>query len=298
MTAQSRDVGALLRSVAPPLFVLIWSTGFVVARLVKPYTEPLTFLCMRYVLSACVFAAAALIARAPWPIGLRGWRNAAVSGLLIQAAYLGSVFWAVRHGLPAGIAALIAGLQPLLTAALAGPLLAEVVDRRRWTGIATGFVGAVLVLAPQLGLASGIPPIPAAVCIGGMASITLGTIWQKRTAGAADLRTNAAVQFLAALVVTAPLAYATETGQFDPTPALWAGLLWSVFGLSFGAISLLLMLIHRGAVAGVAALFYLVPPVAAGLAFLLFGERLGPLQIGGMALAALGVAIASRQATR
>lgn len=298
MSAPSRDTGALLRSFAPPLFVLIWSTGFIVARLVKPYTEPLTFLCVRYVLSACVFAGAAGIARAPWPRGFRAWRDAAISGLLIQAAYLGSVFWAVRHGLPAGIAALIVGLQPLLTAALAGPLLHEVVDRRRWIGIGTGFAGAVLVLAPKLGMTSGIPLLPAAISVSGMAAITLGTIWQKRTAAGADLRTNLTVQFLAALAVTAPLAYFTESGHIDPTPALLAGLLWSVFGLSLGAVSLLLMLIRRGAVAGVAALLYLVPPVAATMAFLLFGERLTPLQIGGMALAALGVAIASRQTTR
>lgn len=296
MSDHPQPAGAFIRLAAPPLFVLIWSTGFIVARLVKPHTEPLTFLCMRYVLSAGVFSLTALVAKAPWPRGWRGWRDAAISGLLIQAAYLGSVFWSVRHGLPAGIAALIAGLQPLLTATLAGPLLGERVDRRRWFGIATGFLGAILVLAPQLGDASGIPPVPAAICIGGMAAITLGTIWQKRSGTGADLRTSAAVQFLAALAVTAPVAWLTETGRFDFSPEAVIGLLWSVFGLSFGAISLLLILIRRGAVAGVAALFYLVPPVAATMAFLLFGEHLAPVQIGGMALACTGVAVASRTA--
>lgn len=278
----------------PPLFVLIWATGFIVARLVAPHAEPLTFLTVRYVLSACVFSVAAVVVRAPWPHGARGWRNAAVSGVLIQAMYLGSVFWSVRHGLPAGIAALIAGLQPVLTAALAGPLLGEQVGRTRWIGIACGFAGAVLVLAPKLGAATGVPAVPVAICVAGMAAITLGTLWQKRVGTGADLRTNAAAQFMTAAVVTAPVAWLTEAGGFDFSPPLLGGLFWSVFGTSVAAISLLLILIRRGAVAGVAALFYLVPPVAAGMAFLLFGERLAPVQAAGMALAMIGVAVASR----
>lgn len=281
-------------SAFPPVFVLIWATGFIVARLVAPHAEPLTFLSVRYVISACVFGAAALIAGAPWPKGWLGWRNAAVSGVLIQACYLGSVFWAVRHGLPAGVSALIAGLQPALTAALSGPLLGEAVGRTRWFGIAIGFAGAALVLAPRLGEAQGIPPLPVAICVGGMAAITLGTIWQKRVGSGVDLRTNAAAQFLTAAAVTAPFALATEQGGFDLSAELMAGLFWSVFGTSVAAISLLMILIRRGAVAGVAALFYMVPPVAAGLAFLLFGENLVPVQLAGMVVAAIGVAIASR----
>lgn len=284
----------LLERFAPPLFVVIWATGFVVARLVAPHAEPLTFLTMRYALTILVLGTVALVLRAPWPRTLRGWRDGLIAGVLIHGFYLGGVFWSVRHGLPAGISALIAGLQPLLTAVLAGPLLREVVSGRRWFGIGVGFLGAALVLAPKLGNVGGLPPLALAVCFAAMASITLGTIWQKRTAGQVDLRTNAVVQFIGALLVTLPAAALLETGQVDGSREFWIGLLWAVFGLSIGGISLLLLLIRRGAVAGVASLLYLVPPVSAVMAYFLFGESLSLVQMGGMALAAVGVAIASR----
>jgi drug/metabolite transporter (DMT)-like permease len=285
---------SLLPRLAPPLFVLIWATGFVVARLVAPHTEPLSFLVLRYVLAIAVLAAVAVAVRAPWPTTPQGWRNGLVAGVLLHGFYLGGVFWAIKHGLPAGIAALVAGLQPLATGLLVGPLLGERVSPRRWLGIGIGFLGAMLVVAPKLGAADGFPLVALAVCVGAMVSITFGTIWQKRTGGAADLRTHTVVQYLGAALVTLPLALLTEEGQIDFVPALWIGLLWAVFGLSIGAIGLLLALIRRGAVAGVAALLYLVPPVSALMAYALFGETLAPVQIGGMILAAAGVAIASR----
>jgi drug/metabolite transporter (DMT)-like permease len=284
----------LLPRLAPPLFVLIWATGFIVARLVAPHAEPLTFLFIRYILATLVLAILATALRAPWPRTRAGWRDALVAGILLHGLYLGAVFWAVRHGLPAGIAALVAGLQPLATGLLVGPLLGEAVSRRRWAGIGVGFLGALLVVAPKVGAADGFPPGPLLVCMLGMIAITFGTVWQKRTGGAVDMRTNAAVQYIGAAVVTLPLALLTESGTIEPVPAFWIGLAWAVFGLSIGAIGLLLFLIRRGAVAGVAALLYLVPPVSALMAYLLFGETLSLLQIGGMAVAAAGVAIASR----
>ncbi len=279
----------------PLLFVSIWATGFIVARLVAPHVDPLTFLAYRFVLSASAFAIIAAAVRAAWPRGVRGWRDALVAGVLIQGIYLGGVFWSVRHGLPAGISALITGLQPLLTALLAFPLLGERVGVRRWAGIGLGFAGALLVLQPQLiAGSSSLLIAPLLACGAGMVAITLGTIWQKRTASTADLRTNAAVQFSGAALVTIPAAALTESGHFDGTWQAWTGLAWAVCGLSLGAISLLLILIKRGAVAGVASLFYLVPPVVAVLAFALFGEQLSALQVAGMAVAATGVAVASR----
>src|SRR5215210_7707489 len=181
---------------------------------------------------------------------------------------------------------------------LSFPLLGERVRPVQWLGIGIGFAGAVLVLLPKLGITEGIPLVPAILCFVAVTGITLGTIWQKRTAAQVDLRTNAAVQFMGAALVTAPVAALTEEGMFDGSAPAWIGLLWSVFGLSVGAISLLLVLIRRGAVAGVASLFYLVPPVVAVMAFGLFGERLAPIQLVGMGLAAAGVALANRAERR
>jgi drug/metabolite transporter (DMT)-like permease len=285
----------LLARLAPPLFVVLWATGFVAARLVIPYADPLTFLILRYALAASLLALIALAVRVPWPRTAAGWRDGMVAGMLIHGGYLGAVFWAIKHGLPAGISALIAGLQPLVTGMLVGPLLRERVSARRWLGIAVGFAGTALVIAPKLGTADGFPPLALGVSFLGTVSITLGTIWQKRTAAAVDLRTNAVAQFVGAALATIPVALLLESGRLEPAPELFVGLAWSVVALSIGAIGLLLVLIRRGAVAGVAALLYLVPPVSAVMAYALFGERLSPVQILGMMVAAAGVAIASRE---
>jgi drug/metabolite transporter (DMT)-like permease len=283
-----------LAHLAPPLFVFIWATGFIAARLVAPFADPLTFLSVRFAAAAAILAALALAARARWPATRRAWRDALVAGVLLHGGYLGAVFWSIKHGLPAGISALIAGLQPLVTGMLVGSLLGERVSGRRWLGIAIGFAGAALVIAPKLGAGLEFPPITVLVSFLGTISITLGTIWQKRTAATVDLRTNAVVQFIGATCVVLPVAVLTEQGRLEPTPELFIGLFWSVCALSIGAIALLLALIRRRAVAGVATLLYLVPPVSALLAYPLFGETLSPVQIAGMGLAAVGVGIASR----
>ncbi|KAB1074719.1 DMT family transporter [Methylobacterium planeticum] len=285
-----------IASLVPSLFVVIWATGFIAARLVAPYSEPLTFVAARVVSVAAVLAVIAWIAGARWPRDALGWRNALVAGVLMQGLYVLGVFWSVHRGLPAGIAALVGSLQPLLTAMLARPLLGEFVSRRRWLGIGIGFVGAGLVLAPKIGAAdtSGIPPLALAACLGAMAAMTLGTLWQKRTSAAADLLTNATVQFVGAAALAVPLALLAEEGRVTPALPLAFGMAWSVFVNSVAGILLLLWLIRRGAVAGVASLLFLVPPVSAAMAYLLFGEALTPIQIAGMAVATAGVAIANR----
>ncbi|MBZ6077694.1 DMT family transporter [Microvirga puerhi] len=284
---------AFLARLAPPLFVVIWATGFIVARIITPHAEPLTFLLVRYVLALGVLLAIIGVARAPWPRAARDWRNSLIAGMLLHGFYLGGVFWSVKDGLPAGIMALIAGLQPLATAILSGPFLGETVSPRRWVGIGIGFLGAALVILPKLG-DGGVPPMALLVGLLAMLSITCGTIWQKRTGGSLDLRVNAAIQYVGAALVTVPMVLLTEEGRIDWTLPLLGALAWAVLGLSIGAIGLLLYLIRRGAVVGVATLLYLVPPVAALMAFGLFGETLTLVQIIGMGFAALGVAIASR----
>ncbi|WP_046861978.1 DMT family transporter [Microvirga massiliensis] len=284
----------LLARLAPPLFVVIWATGFVVARAVVPHSDPWTFLVLRYALAISALSVFAFLVRAPWPRGSMEWFNALVAGILLHGFYLGGVFFAVKHGLPAGIAALISSLQPLATGVLVGPLLGERVTPRRWVGIAVGLTGAILVVLPGLLAAEGFTIFPVFACLIAMLSITLGTIWQKRTGGGGDLRTQTVVQYLGAIAITLPAALLVEEGRFDLVFPAIAGLLWAVFGLSIGAIGLLLYLIRRGAVAGIATLLYLVPPVSALMAFFLFGETLTLIQISGMAVAALGVAVANR----
>ncbi|TXM64871.1 DMT family transporter [Methylobacterium sp. WL120] len=289
---------ALLANVLiPGLFVLIWATGFIAARFVAPHAQPLPFVALRVMGVALVLAAIALALRARWPRTGAGWRNAIVAGVLMQGCYIVGVFWAIHRGLPAGIAALVGSLQPLATAMLAGPVLGEAVSRRRWFGIGIGFLGAGLVLAPKIGAAdpAGIPPVALAACAGAVAAITLGTLWQKRTGADADLLATATLQFVGACLVAVPLALLSGDGLGVPLLLpVWLGMAWSVLVSSVAGILLLLVLIRRGAVAGVSALLFLVPPVSAAMAYLMFGEALTGLQIAGMAVAAVGVAVANR----
>lgn len=288
---------AISSPVLAALFVPLWSTGFVTARLVAPHAEPLTFLGLRFGAAGLLLAFYAFCRGVSWPVTLRGWVDAFVAGMLIHGFYLGAVFWAVAHGLPAGISALVAGLQPLLTGLLAKPLLDETVTTRRAAGIVIGALGAGLTLLPKLGVAGegGIPLWPLLVCTFGMAAITVGTIWQKKRGRSSDIASNTAIQYAGALVPMLIGVALTESGRFDVgSSAAWAGLVWSVFGMSIGAILLLMALIHRGAVAQVASLLYLVPGVSALMAWAMFGEALTFVQIAGLLVAALGVAVANR----
>lgn len=284
----------LVPVVVPGLFVLIWSTGFVVARLVAPHVEPFTFLSLRFGAAALFMAAVAALIGSRWPGTRAGWRRAAISGVLLQGGYLGCVFWAVAHGLPAAISALVAGAQPLVTAALAGPVLGERVSRLRWTGVAIGTAGIGLVVGPRLGTAGAIPLVPFLVACLGTLSITAGTIWQKKAAGSRDVAPDTAIQFAASVPIVGLMALASETGRIDPAPAFWIGLGWAVCGLSIGAIGLFLFMLRRGAVVGVASLLFLVPPVTAIVSYFLFGDTLAPVQLVGMAVAAAGLVLASR----
>jgi drug/metabolite transporter (DMT)-like permease len=280
----------------PLTFVLIWATGFVVARLVAPFTEPLSFLALRFGLAALVLGLAGWWAGARWPPGAKGWRDAGVAGILLHGGYLGGVFWAVKNGLPAGIAALIAGMQPLVTAALSAPLLGEHVSGRGWTGIVIGFTGVALVIGPGAAVAADtLPPVALLVCAAGVLSITVGTIWQKRTGAAADLRTGTSVQYLGAGVATLLAALLVEDMSMTPSIQLAFGMVWAIFVLSIGGVGLLLLMIRRGAVSKVATLLFLVPPVSALLGYLLFGETLTLVQIAGMALACAGVAVTASE---
>jgi drug/metabolite transporter (DMT)-like permease len=273
-------------------FVLLWSTGFIFAKLGLPYAEPFTFLALRFAIAAALMLVVALAARAPWP---RTWTEAghiAAVGVLLHGIYLGGVYAAIAAGVPAGLSALIVGLQPLVTAAVVGPVLGERVRVRQWVGLALGFVGVTLVLVGRLGQAYD-HPLGYFAAFVGLAGITAGTLYQKRFCPYMDRRSGAAIQYAAATLVVA-LAAGSETNHVAWTAEFAFALAWLILVLSVGAISLLTWLIRRGEAARVASVFYLVPPVAAVESYFIFHETLSPTAIVGMALAVAGVALASR----
>ncbi len=284
---------AALASLMPLLFVLLWSTGFIGAKLGLPDCEPLTLLTLRYACVLLLMGAVALATRAPWPADKRQWLHIAVSGLLIHAVYLGGVFTAIRLGLPAGVTALVVGLQPVLTALGAGLFLRERVRPTQWAGLALGLVGVVLVVANKVkgGPSAAALLVPAVVALVG---ITAGTLYQKRFCAVFDLRTGSVIQFLPCLVATALLASRTETMAVRWTPAFAFALGWLVLVLSVGAVSLLNVLIRSGSAVNVASLFYLTPPTTALIAWAMFGETLTGLALAGMTLAVLGVWLARK----
>jgi drug/metabolite transporter (DMT)-like permease len=288
--------GLTAERLIPPVFVLLWSTGFVAARLVAGHAEPFTFLIWRFAIAGVVLAGVAFLARVAWPRGFVASATPMAAGVLIHGIYLGAVFWSVDHGLPAGISALIASLQPILTAALAYPLLGEPVGGKRWCGIAAGAAGAMLAIWPKLGAAGqgAIPALPAAICGLGMVGLTLGTFFQKRFGGELDARAGTALQYAGACLALLPLAFAFEQGRIDLVPEAMIGLAWAIFGMSIAAVLMLLRLIRKGAVAAVASLFFLVPALSSLMTYAFFGERLELTQVLGLGLAVVGVSIASR----
>jgi drug/metabolite transporter (DMT)-like permease len=282
----------LLARTAPFLFVLLWSTGFLGAKFGLPHAAPLAFLLIRYLLVIALMASLALALRAPWPRDGRQWFHIGVSGLLVHALYLGGVFISISMGLSAGVASLIVGMQPLLTATLAGWLLGEVVLSRQWLGLVLGFTGVALVVANKLGSGFGSDALlPAFVALIG---ITAGTLYQKKFCPHFDWRTGSVAQFLPTAVVTAAIVFATDDFRIDWTGEFVFALGWLVLVLSVGAISLLNWLIRHGSAVNVASLFYLTPPTTALLAWLLFGETLTGLALVGMALAVWGVYLSRR----
>ena len=284
---------SMLVRATPAVFVLIWSTGFVVARYAMPHAQPLSFLSLRYALSALAFAIWVALSRAAWPRNRAQWLHLAVTGLLIHAGYLGGVWCAVKAGLGAGMAALIVGLQPVLTALwICATGSAHRVLPRQWLGLSLGLGGLLLVVWQKLHLGQ-VSAANVGLALFALASITAGTLYQKRWVAPCDVRSANAVQLLAALAVTLPLAL-FEPRQFDPHPELIAALAWSVLVLTLGGSSLLYLLIQRGAATAVSSLMYLVPPCTALLAWWLFGETLSTTVLAGLALTALGVSLVVR----
>jgi drug/metabolite transporter (DMT)-like permease len=283
-------------SPVPLLFVFLWSTGFIVAKLGLPYAPPLTFLILRCLGVLAVLLPVVFIVRAPWPRGQL--LHIAVAGLLLQAGYLGGVWAAIELGMPAGLTALIVGMQPVLTAA-AAPLIGERVRPRQWLGFVLGLSGVALVVQAKLHLA-GLSAAGIVLCVFALLCITAGTMYQKRWCPGFDLRTGTVIQFAATVVALLPLAIVLEDLDLRFSTVTWsmefiAAWLWSIFALSIGALFLLFTLIRRSRATEVTSLMYLTPPTTAVMAWLLFGESFSPLALAGMVIAVLGVAFVVKQ---
>jgi len=286
----------------PAVFVLIWSTGFIVAKYGLPYAPPLTFLAIRYFLSIACFLIWIVLARASWPREGRQWLHLAVTGVLMQAGYLGGVWVAVKAGMGSGLTALIVGLQPVLTAlwvswAASGNAgeSASRVTSRQWMGLALGLGGLLLVVSHKLGGGHEVTGLTLASTLFALLSITVGTLYQKRFVKPADVRCAGAVQMGAALLVTLPLVF-FETGAVIWNHQFVGAMAWSVLVLTLGGSSLLYLLIQRGAAMSVTSLLYLVPPTTALMAWLLFDEAITLTTVVGTALTALGVSFVVRPA--
>jgi len=286
----------------PAVFVLIWSTGFIVAKYGLPYAPPLTFLAIRYFLSIVCFLAWIVLARAAWPRTRAQWGHLAVTGLLMHAGYLGGIWTAMKAGMGSGLTALIVGLQPVLTALWvswrssgdANPQ--SRVSPRQWAGLALGLGGLLLVVSRKFGTGQEVTALTLGCTVFALFCITAGTLYQKRFVQPADVRTANAIQLAAAFVVTLPLALLLETEAVNWNIHFLGAMAWSVLALTLGGSSLLYLLIQRGAATSVTSLLYLVPPTTALMAWALFGEVITTATVVGTALTALGVSLVVRSA--
>ncbi len=283
----------------PAVFVLIWSTGFIVARFGMPHAPPFTFLLWRYCFSVLCFLPWIWLARVAWPRDQRQVLHLAVTGMLMHAGYLGGVWAAVKAGMGSGLSSLIVGIQPVLTAIWLSTLSRSAeaaVSRRQWLGLLLGFAGLVMVVSRKFVQGSPMDHVTfenMAWAVMALLAITTGTLYQKRFVQPCDVRTANTVQLMAAALVTLPLA-ALEPEGMHWNGQLMGAMAWSVLGLTLGGSSLLYLLIQRGAAATVASLMYLVPPTTAAMAWLLFDEQITALTLLGTAVTAVGVSLVVR----
>lgn len=285
---------SVITRLVPPIFVLLWSSAFISAKYGLPDADPITFLFVRFLLVVLAFGVIAVVLRSKWPTDPRQIAHIAVFGALVQGAYLSGVFLAISKGLPAGIASLIVGLQPILTALLASQLLSERVRPRQWLGLALGVSGVVLVLWERANL-NEIQPVGVVLCLGSLLCISYGTIHQKRYCGNMDLVSGGLIQAVTACIVTGVAAFILEPMRVHWSLEFSLALAWLVVGVSLGAFSLLITMIKRGEAVKVISLFYMVPPVTAVMAWMAFGEELGLIAYAGIVVTTIGVALVVRQ---
>lgn len=279
---------------APAVFVVLWSTGFIGTKYVLAGAEPLTYLAVRMAIAAVLMGVIAAIWRAKWPRGADVFHSA-VSGLLVHGFYLGGTSVAIYHSVPAGLSALIPGLQPILMSTLANRWLGERVTLLQWTGLFMGLAGTLTVLHGR-NMSGDAGWGWLATCVA-LLSITLGTLYQKRYCSQIDWRSGNCVQFFSAALLFTAGAFLFETRVIVWNRELVFGLMWLVLVLSIGSIGLLYWLIRHSAATRVASFFYLVPGTTALMAYLLFDERLDMLSIAGMAICAAAVLLVNKGTT-
>jgi drug/metabolite transporter (DMT)-like permease len=289
----NRDLEGLAARAAPAIFVVLWSTGFIATKYALGGAEPLTYLAIRMAVVVGLMAIIVVIVRPQWP-DRAGIAHSVVAGLLVHGFYLGGTAVAIAHSIPAGLSALIPGLQPILTSTLANRWLGERVTPLQWSGLLLGLVGVVLILHDRpMGGEAGWGWLASAVSL---ASITLGTLYQRRFCGRIDWRSGNLVQYIAVTVLFAAAAWLFESNVVHWTAEFMLSIAWLAVVLSVGTIALFYWLIRRSAATAVASLFYLVPTVTAVMAYALFGERLDAVAILGMAACAAAVFLVNRRA--
>ncbi|MET0682382.1 MAG: DMT family transporter [Casimicrobiaceae bacterium] len=275
----------------PFLFVLLWSTGFIAVKYGLAYAPPFKFLLYRFVLVAALMGAVALATRAVWPSTFAELAHVVVAGWLVHGLYLGGVLVAVASGMSAGMAAMLVGLQPILTVVLARGWLGERVVPRQWVGLVLGLAGVWLVVRHKVVITTDGKAL-AAILIA-LFGISVGTLYQKRCCSHIDLRSGAFIQFFGCAIAYAPIVFGFErAAPIQWTPGFVFALGWLVVVLSVGAISLLYWLLRHGAASNVAGLFFLVPAATAVMAWFLFDETLDAVAVAGMVLISVGVALA------
>jgi len=285
----------------PVVFVLIWSTGFIVAKFGLPFAPPLTFLSIRYSLSIVCFLVWIGLVRAVWPSDKKQCWHLAVTGVLMHGGYLGGVWIAVKAGMGSGLAALIVGFQPILTALWLSYLSSTaaqnppqaVVSKRQWVGLLLGLAGLLLVVARKFGATNEVTLLTFAAAVFALVSITVGTLYQKQHVAATDVRTANVIQLGAALLVTLPFAM-LEAEAITWNISFVGAMAWAVLALTLGGSSLMFMLIQRGAATTVTSLLYLVPPTTALMAWVLFDEAITAVTVFGIVLTAIGVSLVVR----
>ncbi|MFC4271477.1 EamA family transporter [Sneathiella chungangensis] len=274
----------------PVIFVFFWSTGFIGAKMGLPYIEPMTFLAVRFGICVLLMIPVVLLTRTHWPARGIDYVHISIGGLLMHGGYLGFVFLSISLGTPAGISSLITGIQPLIVAALAGLLLNENVTLQKWIGLLLGLAGVFLVVFDKLSVGEG-TLFGMGLSFVALLSIAAATLYQKKFCANMNIKSGNLIQFAAAAVYFLLMSLLFETGDITWSGELVFALAWLTIVLSLGAMTLLYLLLRRGAAANVSSLFYLTPPCTAVVAYFLFDETLGILALIGMGIAVLGVAL-------